>query len=237
MLLHQVKNPLFKGLLFIVISWVIILYAYYYIDSPVALHVKSFLDSSVTPSVTSLFNSYKELLSLIVMFDVIFFYIAQGLLVGCMLCPRKLQSSKIIYSTIVSSLSVILAYVLKDSLKMVFGRCCVKTVTSSSKLINTILSSKNAMVFHWFYGQAAGALFPSGHMTVACAFATSMCLFWPRLKIIWILFAVLMGIALIITNNHFMSDVLAGAFLGISISFLTYKLFNMVAPPKHSSPL
>ena len=72
--------------------------------------------------------------------------------------------------------------------------------------------------FQWLTSQNSS--FPSGHVAVIVAFATSMWMLFPRGRILWVLLPILVGIAQICLYYHFVSDVLAGAELGFVVAFL-----------------
>jgi membrane-associated phospholipid phosphatase len=219
-----------KILLCIILPLIAIFYSYKYLDKKVAMQVKFFLLRTVTPEVNSVFLSYKILLGAVIQSDVIFFYAAQVAIVLCFLLPSKFKQAAFTRSISITSLGVILTYLLKDALKMIFGRCCAKPLTNSTFLINTILGDKNALFFRFFHGNINASLFPSGHMAVTCALVTSLCIYFPKYAILWLLFGLLMGTSLILTNNHFLSDVLSGALLGALTSYFTYKLFEKHVP-------
>ena len=77
--------------------------------------------------------------------------------------------------------------------------------------------------FHWFRGNEMQAAFPSGHMAVFTALAASLWRFYPRYRAIYALFLLALAAALIATNQHFLSDVVAGAYLGVLVEACTYK--------------
>lgn len=60
--------------------------------------------------------------------------------------------------------------------------------------------------------------FPSGHTTVAFAFATVLAVKIPRVRIPVLVIAVLIGFSRIYVGTHYPSDVVAGMFLGCSVS-------------------
>jgi len=73
--------------------------------------------------------------------------------------------------------------------------------------------------------QAAGLAFPSGHTTFAFVLATLLAWAYPRAK--WLFYAVAAGcgISRIVTVQHWLSDVYAGALLGYAVTLLTIRLF------------
>lgn len=67
--------------------------------------------------------------------------------------------------------------------------------------------------------------FPSGHTTLAFSFACILTYYFPKYRAILYAFAVITGFERFEDTNHFLSDVLAGAFLGIVVArFLLAKM-------------
>ena len=71
-------------------------------------------------------------------------------------------------------------------------------------------------------GQPLTSSFPSGHATFFFALAAALFILDKRLGSILFLFVSLMGLARIVAGVHWTTDILAGAFLGISIVYLAY---------------
>lgn len=55
---------------------------------------------------------------------------------------------------------------------------------------------------------------PSGHTTTIFAAATTCSIFWPKYRIIFLLFAVIVAISRLVLNAHYLGDLVAGAFIG-----------------------
>lgn len=62
--------------------------------------------------------------------------------------------------------------------------------------------------------------FPSGHTITAFAVAVSLSLFYPNMAIGLIFCAVSVGASRILLGMHFLSDVVAGAFIGIALAYV-----------------
>ena len=62
---------------------------------------------------------------------------------------------------------------------------------------------------------------PSGHTTTAVALACSLSVFYPRLRVLWFAFALLIAASRVMVDAHYLSDVCAGAMLG----WLTVRIF------------
>ncbi len=116
--------------------------------------------------------------------------------------------------------TVPLAFVLKSVLKQLFGR-----VNTRVWLIH-----RPEHDFHWFQGDEGYSGFPSGHMAVFAAFMVSAWLCYPRFRPLYLALMVVLGVALIATNYHFLGDVLAGAWLGVMVSVCVARFVNI--PPR-----
>ncbi len=108
------------------------------------------------------------------------------------------------------------SYVVKSLLKYVFGR-----VNTREWLIKPELYG-----FHWFQGGEVYSGFPSGHMAVFTALAVSLWRYYPGYRPVCMIFLLVLALALIITNYHFLSDVIAGAYAGVFAEFCVHKIFN-----------
>ncbi|OGR28424.1 MAG: hypothetical protein A2X79_01230 [Desulfuromonadaceae bacterium GWB2_53_15] len=104
--------------------------------------------------------------------------------------------------------AVPVAYLLKEFLQLGFGR-------TNTRLW---LASGGPLQFNWFNGAGIGC-FPSGHMTVFAAFGVAIWYIYPRYGRTTSLGLVLLGTALIATDYHFLSDVIAGAYVGFLVTY------------------
>jgi membrane-associated phospholipid phosphatase len=111
------------------------------------------------------------------------------------------------------------AYVVKSFLKYVFGR-----TTTRYWLLKPDLYG-----FHWFHGGGFYAGFPSGHMAVFTALTASLWRLYPHYRAICAIFLLILAFPLIETNYHFLSDVIAGAYLGVIVEACTYKVLKPAA--------
>jgi membrane-associated phospholipid phosphatase len=108
------------------------------------------------------------------------------------------------------------SYVVKSLLKFLFGR-----INTREWLLHPELYG-----FHWFQGYGLNAGFPSGHMAVFITLAASLWRFYPRYRVIYSIYLLTLAVALIATNYHFLSDVIAGAYLGTVVEACLFKLLG-----------
>jgi membrane-associated phospholipid phosphatase len=130
-------------------------------------------------------------------------------------------------TALLCSLSLIVARAAKDQLKYVFGRTWPETWINN----NPSLIRDGSFGFNPFHGGAGFESFPSGHMTAMCAVVTALWLYYPRYRVAYALLVVLVAIGLLGANYHFISDILAGCFLGASIALFCVHLFRARRSP------
>jgi membrane-associated phospholipid phosphatase len=90
--------------------------------------------------------------------------------------------------------------------------------------------------FHWFHLEPRLGSFPSGHMTVFTALAAAVWLYDPRHRRFCIGFLAALGGALVLTTYHFLSDVIAGAYLGAATCLLIRRGIGGAAPAADPEP-
>jgi len=118
----------------------------------------------------------------------------------------------------VAGTAVPLAFFLKWPLKIVFGRLNPRIW----------LASHVSDQFHWFKSGKPYDSFPSGHMLVFAALFTALWLFYPRYRSISAGLALILAASLVVTDYHFVSDVIAGAYLGLFTTVLTAFCFEII---------
>ena len=109
------------------------------------------------------------------------------------------------------------AFLAKDVLQYVFGR------SDPHVWVLYHLPPR----FYWFHGDTGYGCFPSGHMTVFTALMTTLSRYYPRYRRVIFVLLFLLALALIVTNYHFLGDVVAGAILGAAVAFgINDKIFR-----------
>jgi hypothetical protein len=71
--------------------------------------------------------------------------------------------------------------------------------------------------------------FPSGTTAIAAAIIAVVWILAPRLRLLCVLALVFISIGLVITNSHFVADVIAGIFVGWSVGWMTVRLLRGAA--------
>ena len=78
--------------------------------------------------------------------------------------------------------------------------------------------------FFPFHGGLGWASFPSGHTAMIAAPAAVLWQVWPGLRMLWGALVAIVVVGLILGNYHFVSDTIAGLFVGAGIGFAVTKL-------------
>lgn len=86
--------------------------------------------------------------------------------------------------------------------------------------------------FHPFIGGFRGLWnehdlsFPSGHATLAFATAASLAILLPRWRPMWFLLAATVAAERVLENAHYLSDVVAGAGIGVCMALLSRRMMQ-----------
>lgn len=120
------------------------------------------------------------------------------------------------------SLSLIVAELTKAQLKPVFGRTWPDTWINN----NPSFLRDGVYGFNFFNGGRAYAAFPSGHMAVSCAVLTVLWIYYPAWRPLYALAGLAVAVGLVGANYHFVSDVIAGGFVGVSCAWMLTSLWK-----------
>lgn len=80
--------------------------------------------------------------------------------------------------------------------------------------------------FHPFRFKSEFNSFPSGHTTTSFAAAAAFSALFPRLRVAFFLVAIAIGASRIMQDVHYLSDVISGAALGMTIAILILPTFR-----------
>jgi membrane-associated phospholipid phosphatase len=131
-------------------------------------------------------------------------------------------------TVILTSLSIMLSFLLKNDLKWVFSRDWPTTWIHN----NPSWITNHAYGFQWFQGaffqagETTGS-FPSGHAAIAFGSLLPLGLMYRRSLGCCVALATLEGLAMVAFDYHFLSDVFAGALVGITC---TLALRTLIQP-------
>jgi membrane-associated phospholipid phosphatase len=128
--------------------------------------------------------------------------------------------SKLEVAIAMCAISTLATTVIKDQLKFAFGRTWPDTWGPGI----VSLVRDNVYGFHFFQSGKSFESFPSGHAAVAAAVLSVIWILFPSLRRICAMSMVAVDIGLVALNLHFVSDVVAGSFIGISTGLFTIAL-------------
>ena len=120
----------------------------------------------------------------------------------------------------IAGTSLVMAETTKNEIKHIFGRTWPETWVGN----NPSFIRDGVYGFNWFHEGAAYRSFPSGHMSVTCALVAVLWIWYPRWRPLWAVLALAVAVGLVGANYHFLSDVLAGSFVGASTGWMVTAL-------------
>jgi membrane-associated phospholipid phosphatase len=123
------------------------------------------------------------------------------------------------------TISTLATIVIKDQLKFAFGR----TWPDSWGPGIVSFVRDNVYGFHFFHSGKSFESFPSGHAAVAAAVLSVAWILFPNIRVICAIGVIAVDIGLVALNLHFLSDVVAGSFLGASAGLFTVALWRASA--------
>jgi len=154
-------------------------------------------------------------------------FVASLLFVICGLVGlNRGRFSKLESTVAVSVISTLNTIVVKDQLKFVFGRTWPVTWAPG---IQSFLGN-NAYGFHYFKSGVSFESFPSGHAAISAAIVSILWILSPNLRVLCALCVITVDIGLVALNLHFLSDVIAGSFVGLSTGLFTIALWRAISP-------
>jgi membrane-associated phospholipid phosphatase len=136
-------------------------------------------------------------------------FVACGLAV---IIGRRL--SKVEATIAICTVGALASTVIKDQLKFVFGRTW------------PYLLRDDVYGFNFFQSGKSFESFPSGHAAIASVVLTVLWILFPNQRFLCATAMVAVDIGLVALNLHFLSDVVAGSFVGISTGVFTVALWR-----------
>jgi membrane-associated phospholipid phosphatase len=122
----------------------------------------------------------------------------------------------------ISSMSVIFAASIKNQLKFLLGRTWPETWIKN----NPSFIHDRVYGFNFMHGGAGYESFPSGHMAVTCAVISVLWIYYPQLRWAYVIVGLAVALGLIGADFHFLSDVIAGSFIGISTAWMSMAILS-----------
>jgi membrane-associated phospholipid phosphatase len=194
-----------RWLMMLALCVVAVLVSVSYVDRPMA----EFFNARIRH--TELWGWLDRLLAPFVAIPVVALVFLLGL--GCrVLSGRQLRAWTV--KPLLVSWSAIWALAAEFIFKQIFGRAWPDPGYVENHLYG----------FRFLHGGPHWNSFPSGTATISAAMVATLWLLAPRLRLPSAFLAVLLFIGVVVTNGHWLSDVIAGAFLGASIGWMTVLL-------------
>lgn len=209
-------RAIFQWLVGLMATVVAVTVSFQWFDRPIALMAHNDLGHPHFGIIEQLTHIPDPLVSLAV---VTFILLGLRALIG-----RSLSTHQA--AAFVSSLSVIFAETTKDQLKFIFGRTWPETWVGN----NPSFIRDGVYGFHFMHGGAAYQSFPSGHMAATCAVISVLWILYPRLRWLCTIAGLAVGAVLVGADYHFLSDVIAGAFVGISAGWMVTAFWKSWVP-------
>ena len=142
--------------------------------------------------------------------------------------------TKVHVTALLCSVSVIVAEATKAQLKFLFGRTWPDTWISG----NPSFIHDGAYGFNVLHVGTGYASFPSGHMSLTGAVVSVLWIAYPKGRPLYAAVILAVAIGLIGANYHFLSDIIAGSFVGVSTGWMTTALWQTRATAAaRTSPL
>jgi len=187
------------------ISAALIIFGYFYLDTRLAEFVSEKVGSGFLLS-EQVSNLPDLLLLLVIIITVVSW-------TGRLYLAAKHVNGPILNFLEYIGFAVPVAFISKHFLKQLFGRM-------NSRMW---ISHPDQFGFNWFQGGGDFSSFPSGHMAVITVLMLGIGRYLPRLRPACATVLFVLAAALIITEYHFFSDIVAGVYLGLIIDLLTWR--------------
>lgn len=178
---------------------VAVLLCYRYVDLPVAEFFQSYrgtLFYRVTNILTRLGDGHWYLVPPLLLY---LFYRKRSAIVA--------RASLFLFATTAAS------GILVNLLKILFGRFRPK-----------LYFSEGLYGFDWFRTGHAYNSFPSGHSTTVIGAWLAFALIAPKYRLLFLSVGALLALTRAAVTAHYMSDILAGGFLGATVTLVCYKM-------------
>ena len=107
------------------------------------------------------------------------------------------------------AVSIVGMIILKQILKFIFGRPSTRLWIENGGSLED-----RDFAFRWFHGFHPYDSFPSGHMAIACTLASLAWFFLPKWCWLAVASIAIVAFCLMITNYHFVGDIIAGGCIG-----------------------
>jgi len=129
---------------------------------------------------------------------------------------------KALTTTLLCSISVIMAEAIKNQLKYAFGRTWPDTWVDN----NPSFIRDGVYGFNPFHGGPGYMSFPSGHLSLTCAIVSVLWIAYPKFRPLYAVVVLAVVVGLVGANYHFLSDIIAGGFVGASTGWIVTAMWQ-----------
>ena len=178
----------------------------HYVDRPVARLVAA---TARQNPIDSWIASALELLATVAVIAPLFLIVCACLVISGRRLPPRARTPLLCCWGIVWAIATTTVF------KLIFGRAEVDPYVI-----------QGTYGFNWFHGNHGFEAFPSGTATISAALMTVLWMRIPSWRWLSLLVFLLPTIGVVVTNEHFVGDVIAGGYLGISIGWMTVALLE-----------
>jgi len=116
--------------------------------------------------------------------------------------------------------ALLVAYVLKDQLKYLFGRTWPETWINN----NPSFFGDGTYGFFPMHGGPGYSSFPSGHTTLIATIAGALWSLAPKLRWVGVALVLAVAVGLLGADYHWLSDILAGGILGVTTGLVAARI-------------
>ncbi len=201
--MHWIKIILLSSFVFLLVP-----YSYFFLDERTAMAVNHLWMSN--PRFSLLSSNIPDLLFLFVCLVTGSAWVAYFSLV------RRGINSIHVWFFQLAAMSLPISFMMKSVLKFVAGRMETRLWLRHLHLYQ----------FHLYpvVGHYSG--FPSGHMTVITVLILAFWKYYPRYRPVYLSLLVALALALIATAYHFISDIIAGVYVGFLVYYFTDRVLT-----------
>ncbi|HQR07495.1 MAG TPA: phosphatase PAP2 family protein [Gemmatales bacterium] len=195
---HYYRTLLKKSLIALVIGAILVTLCYFLVDRPVAYYVH---DHRLSSDILLKWLTYPEpiMQSWVPVVLVL-------LMIRRAFGPLRRWE----WALFAAGVGMVIADQFRESLSYVFARYWPETWRDN----NPSLIGNGVFGFNFFHEGSAYGSFPSGHASRTLAVGAVIWITWPRWRWAVILISFCLCVALVLMNYHFVSDVIAGTFIG-----------------------
>jgi membrane-associated phospholipid phosphatase len=149
-------------------------------------------------------------------------YLAFPGIVGLSIRSSWAKLTKFENALFYSSLGYVMVNFLTKYFKMVFARTWPQTWVDN----NPTWLTDGVYGFFWFKDSAAYRSFPSGHLAAMLAVVVVLCCFYRKLRLPSAIVCGLVMAGVLTNYYHFLSDIIAGAYLGVVTGLMAYRAYE-----------